>query len=168
MPDVPRAGRFSATTLSTNTCGVENCLLLWDLHQPEHIQHGQLWCVQELCPACRQVGLRSIVIFSCSPENGVMTCAQICLFPHLIYPAPHAGPVTSGPNLLPTPIPLEVLFSNQYLSLFNSYSYLFLVLPLLLSCTSLFFFFSLKYDIFFFHVAGSWQEILMDMVKWIW
>lgn len=64
---------------------------------------------------------------------------DLCLFPHLIYPAPHAGPVTSGPNLLPTPIPLAVLFSNQYISLFNSY--LFLVLPLLLSCTSLSFFF---------------------------
>lgn len=96
--------------------------------------------------------------------DGVWT--DLHLFPHLIYPASHAGPVTLGPNLLPTPIPLTVFFSNELLSLCNSCCYFFLVFPLLLSCTSLFFL-SFTYT-FFFHVAGTQQEILKDMVKWIW
>lgn len=93
-------------------------------------------------------------------------CTDLCLFPHFIYPASHTGPVTLGPNLMPIPIPLEILFSSQFLSLFNSYCYLFLVLPLLLNCTSLFFL-SFKYNTFFFHVAETWQESLKDTVKWI-
>lgn len=79
--DVPRAGRLSAPTVSTDTWGVENCLQLWDLHQPEHIQYGQLcYSVQVLCPVCRQAGLRSTVIFSYPPEKDVMWCAQISVY----------------------------------------------------------------------------------------
>lgn len=139
--DMPRAGRLSAITATTDTCGVENCLLLWDLHQPGHIQREQCCGMQELCPACRQVRLRSTGIFFNSQRKvwwGGL-CTDLRLFPHFVYPASHAGPVTLGPNLLPIPIPLEVLFSSQFLSLFNSYCYLFLVFPLLLNCTSLFF-----------------------------
>lgn len=89
MLDVPRAGRLSAITVSTDTCDVETCLQLWDLHLPEHVQHGQLCCgVQGLCPACRQEGLRSTVIFSYPPEKGVMRCAQISIY-FLILPTLH-------------------------------------------------------------------------------
>lgn len=62
--DMPRAGRLSAITATTDTCGVENCLLLWDLHQPGHIQRERCCGMQELCPACRQVRLRSTGVFS--------------------------------------------------------------------------------------------------------
>lgn len=76
---------------------------------------------------------------------------------HLVYRASQSSPVILGPNPLSTPIPLAVLFSNQSLALFNSSCHLFLVFPLLLSCTSLVSF-SFKYNTFFFHVAGTWKS----------